>query len=123
MNSEPKKPQFDEEEKSSIRKLAEKLLSCKNYESRIQEMLDFVKKYFEKKMKKMEELEEDVDEDKEYGELIRAKSIVERDIRFTNIIFQLLIEIEWNRRNAHLSVFHDKSEESDDMDIDEDEEE
>jgi hypothetical protein len=45
---------------------------------------------------------------------------VERDIKFTNIIFQLLIEIEWNRKKAHSSVFHDKSEESDDMDIDED---
>jgi hypothetical protein len=68
-------------------------------------------------------LEEDVDEDEEYGEFIRAKSIVERDIKFTNIIFDLLIEIELNRKKAHSSVFHKIKEGSDDMDIDEDEDE
>jgi hypothetical protein len=123
MDNKQKKSEINEEEKSLIRKLAEKLLSYKNYESRIREMLDFVKKCFEKKMKKMEELVENVYEDEEYGELIKTQSIVERDIKFTNIIFELLIEIELNRKKAHSSVFHDKNEESDDMVIDGNEDE
>jgi uncharacterized glyoxalase superfamily protein PhnB len=123
MDSEPKKQQFDEEEKSSIRELAEKLLSYKNYESRIREMLDFVKKCFEKEKKKVVKSEEDLEEAEKCSELILAKSIVEHDIKFTNIIFQLLIDIELNRKKAHSSVFHKIKEESDDMDIDEDEDE
>jgi hypothetical protein len=117
MDNKQEKSEINEEEKSSMRELAEKLLSYKNYESRLREMLDFVKKCFKK------EMEEDVDEDEECRELILAESIVERDIKFTNIIFQLLNEIEWNRKKAHSSVFHKIKEGSDDMDIDEDEDE
>jgi hypothetical protein len=123
MDSEPKKQQFDEEEKSSIGKLAEKLLAYRNYESRIREMLDFVKKCFKKEIEKMNELKEDGDENEEYDEFIRAKCIVERDIKFTNIIFHLLYEIEWSRKKAHSSIFHNKSVDSDDMDTDKDEDE
>jgi hypothetical protein len=73
MDNKQKKSEINEEEKSLIRELAENLLSYKNYESRIREMLDFVKKCFEKKMKKMEELEEDVDETKNMENLLERK--------------------------------------------------
>jgi hypothetical protein len=89
-------------------------------------MLGFVKDHLKEEIEKMEELEneEELEDREEYGDLYKAKFIVECDIRSTNIIFDLLIQIELKREKAqnNTNIFHDdKSEESDDMDTDGDE--